>query len=138
MTSPTQKSLAHLRDQGYECAIVEKWNAHIKVRQDLFGFVDILAVGSLGTVAVQSTSKTNVSARIKKICGNHVPNSKKEEDALLRMRSKVLACLAAGWQIEVHGWDSKVSHAAPRIKTITVEDLVQIGATNIEIARTPF
>ena len=41
--TPTQRSLKLLRERGYFCAVVEKWNAHKKIRQDLFGFADILA-----------------------------------------------------------------------------------------------
>ena len=65
--SPTQRSLKKLRDEGYTCAITERWNAHAKIRQDLFGFIDVLAFNDLITLAVQTTSGDNVSARIQKI-----------------------------------------------------------------------
>ena len=64
--TPTQRTLAYLREQGYLCAIVEKWNPHVKIRQDLFGFIDILAIKKDETLAVQCTS-TGVAARVKKI-----------------------------------------------------------------------
>jgi len=59
------------------------------IRQDLFGFIDVLAISDDGEVlAIQCTSKSNMSARIKKIESNpHLP-----------------ACRAAGFQIEVWGW----------------------------------
>ena len=41
-TSPMQRSLKHLRDAGWTCAIVEHWNLHAKIRQDLFGFGELV------------------------------------------------------------------------------------------------
>lgn len=91
--SPTQLSLAALRAQGYVCWIVEHWNAFTKRRVDLFGMWDILGVGPLGTIAVQTTT-TGVSARVKKI-------SDDDHAAALQ------ACREAGWTLQVHGWTSK-------------------------------
>jgi carbonic anhydrase len=69
VTSPTQRSLAYLRKAGYVVAIVERWNPYAKIRQDLYGWIDLLALhpdtGEL--LAVQTTSGTNVSKRVDKI-----------------------------------------------------------------------
>lgn len=46
-TTPTQRTMRQLRDQGSICAVVEKWNQHVGpcgIRQDLFGIVDILVL----------------------------------------------------------------------------------------------
>lgn len=86
--TPTQRSLAHLRNEGYRVATVEKWNPHARIRQDLFGFIDILGVRDGETIAVQTTSGSNVAARVKKIA---------EAEALSDVR-------AAGWKVFVHGW----------------------------------
>lgn len=85
--TPTQRSLAYLREEGYTVAIVERWNPHARIRQDLFGFIDLLAIRKGETLAVQVTS-TGVSSRIKKIM---------ESDYLPKVRD-------AGWRILVHGW----------------------------------
>ena len=42
-TLATQRSLKYLRTLGWQCGIVEHWNAHIGIRQDLWHFADILA-----------------------------------------------------------------------------------------------
>jgi len=86
--SPTKRSLKLMRDQGYLCEVTERWNPFAKIRQDLFNFVDILCIKDGKTVAVQTTSYSNMSARIKKI---------KELDTYPIVRS-------AGWEIVVHGW----------------------------------
>lgn len=91
--SPTQLTLQKLKTDGWTTlAIVEHWNAFARVRQDLFGFIDILAINEKGEVlAVQTTSYTNIYARIKKISLNeHINNVRK-----------------ANWKIEVHGWRKK-------------------------------
>ena len=88
MTSPTQRSLKHLRANGYRAAITEHWNQWARVRQDLFGIIDILAVKDGETVGVQTTSGSNVSARVQKIA---------ESEVTPELRR-------AGWKIVVHGW----------------------------------
>lgn len=44
MTSPTQRTLAECRKRGMVAGVVEKWNPHARVRQDLFGCIDIVAL----------------------------------------------------------------------------------------------
>jgi hypothetical protein len=85
--TPTQRSLKYLREQGYTVAITERWNPFARIRQDLFGFVDLLAIRKGETLAVQTTS-TGVSERIKKI---------QDSEYLPKIRD-------AGWMIHVHGW----------------------------------
>jgi hypothetical protein len=90
--SPTQLTLRHLRAEGWPLVeVVEHWNPHARIRQDLFGFIDVIAVGPQGTLAVQATSATNVSSRVRKI-GEH-PN--------------VAQVREAGWKILVYGWAKK-------------------------------
>jgi hypothetical protein len=85
--TPTQRSLAYLRDEGYLVAIVEHWNPFARIRQDLFGFIDLLAIRRDETLAVQVTA-SGVSSRVKKI---------EASPHLSRVRE-------AGWKIFVHGW----------------------------------
>lgn len=88
MSSPTQRTLKHLRDAGYPLVqVVERWNPYAGVRQDLFGIVDVLAVGA-DIVGVQATSASNVSKRVAKIT---------DSPALPILRK-------AGVRVVVHGW----------------------------------
>lgn len=86
--SPTQRTLKHLRDQGYTCWVVEYYNYFSKKRVDLFGIWDIIAIRKDETVVVQTTASSGVSARIKKI-------SESEHIGM---------CRDAGWKCVVHGW----------------------------------
>lgn len=88
--SPTENTLKELRKRGYRAAVVERWNPHARIRHDLFGFVDVLAVGPDGTIAVQATSYSNISARVRKITEECL-------EALTDVRE-------AGWTVEVWGW----------------------------------
>lgn len=88
MSSPTQRSKAHMEAQGYTVAIVEHWNQWARRRIDLFGFIDLLCIGDGEVVGVQTTSGNNVSARVKKIAEHE----------------NVAAVRKAGIRILVHGW----------------------------------
>lgn len=64
--SPTQRSLEHWRGEGYLCAVVERWNPHARIRQDLYGFIDVLAIKGDDIVGIQATAQ-GVSSRVHKI-----------------------------------------------------------------------
>jgi hypothetical protein len=88
-TSINVKTRDLLKERGFTAVHkVESFNSFTKRYSDLFGIWDFLAVGNGETIAVQVTSKSNVSSRIKKI-----------EDS-----EHIAACREAGWQLEVHGW----------------------------------
>ena len=89
--SPTQRSLEYLRDLGYHCEIVEKWNSFTKQRKDLWGWCDILAIRENEVLAVQVTASA-VADRIKKI----------QESTTVALVRK------AGIRIECHGWRKNV------------------------------
>ena len=72
MPSPTQRSLKHIREKGYNAEITEKFNVWSKTRHDTWNMFDILYFGNqeIGVVGVQTTSGSNVSARIHKLQAN--------------------------------------------------------------------
>lgn len=86
--SPTQLTIRSLKQDGWLVEVVEKYNFFAKVRNDLFGFIDILAIKDGSVLAVQATSKANISSRVNKIA---------EHENIAEVRK-------LGWQIEVWGW----------------------------------
>lgn len=66
-TSPTQRSLKLLRDEGWLVAVVERWCSFTHRRYDLFGMFDLLAVKGALTLGVQCTSGANHVSRVNKI-----------------------------------------------------------------------
>ena len=99
MSSPTQRTLAALRAQGYTAEVVERFNHFAKVRHDLFGFIDVLAIRENEVLGVQACAGSSASARVKKI---------EEHDNLSAVRK-------AGIRIEVHAWRKLVSGWACRV-----------------------
>jgi len=65
--SPTQRSLAYMRELGFLCQVVEHWNPFAHVRQDLYGFIDVLCVKDEDIVGVQACIGSDVSTRMHKI-----------------------------------------------------------------------
>ena len=93
-TSPTQRSLKLMRERGYLCEVTERWNPFAKIRQDLYNFVDVLCINDGETVAVQTTSYSNISARVKKI-------QELETFPIVK---------AAGWKVIIQGWHKDKSN----------------------------
>lgn len=119
--SPTQRSLALLRQRGCLAAVVERWNQYAGphgVRQDLFGFIDVLAVepGENGCLGVQCCASSGMAAHRTKITEEQV--------------EEATAWLVAGNRIELHGWrkvkvtrSGKAMRWTPRVESVTLENL---------------
>lgn len=68
MSSPTSRSLALLRKEGWLAQTVEQFvrfppPGH---RKDLFNIIDILGIKDDETIGIQATSASNMSSRVKK------------------------------------------------------------------------
>ena len=108
-TSPAQRSLKLLRDHGYHAQIVERWNAFAHIRQDLFGWIDIVAVHPEypGILGVQTTTGAHVQERLAKAKSN----------------AALVAWLLAGGRLEVHGWRKLKGRWQMREISVQVGDL---------------
>lgn len=119
-----------MRARGLTCEVAEHYNSFSKKRNDLMGFCDILCLGMdaevptksfypFVAIAVQTTSGSNVSARVKKI--------------MAEPRAKLW--VKAGNLIEVHGWRK----AGPRGKRKTwqcrIEKISLADLTKTETGR---
>ena len=76
--SYTQRTLRECRRRGYNCAVAEKFNAYagpFGIRQDLFGFIDIIAldVSARRIIAIQSTGPSGHARHRRAIIDN--PNA---------------------------------------------------------------
>lgn len=105
--SPTELSLSMLRASGHYCEVTEHFKKPPGMssgyRKDMLGFVDILALKRNITLAVQTTSIGNISARVHKIAGLITFEWAKR----------------AGWMIHVHGWDLEARHGEVRVIDMT-------------------
>lgn len=115
--SPTQRTIRALKDQGMICGSVEKFNPYVGehgIRQDLFGFIDIVALDtSKGIIAIQSCGQSFSAHRNKLL--------EERNDA-------VYEWLRCGGKIELWGWrkvklqrGGKALRWRPRIADITLD-----------------
>jgi hypothetical protein len=109
--TPSARSMALLRNDGWLVDSVEHWNSYARVRQDLFGFLDLIAVKDNVTLGVQSTTYANISARVKKVL---------ENPAFVTLKK-------AGWIIEVHGWKKNNGKWICKRRELTLDDLLTEG-----------
>lgn len=73
--SPMQQTHKYLKDHGFTVAKTEHWNHYAKRRQDLFGFIDTLALNPNtwdALLAVQSTTGDHHADRRDKILAHEV------------------------------------------------------------------
>lgn len=84
----TRRAINDLEKRGYTAANVEKWNSFAHIRQDLWGFADLIAFKPGEVLLVQTTTKSNMAARRTKINSN----------------TTAQAWLQAGHAIELQGW----------------------------------
>lgn len=91
LSSLNQRTIALFEERGYQCDTVESYNAFTRRKKDLFGLFDIVAIGKGETVAIQLTSKSNMSARVKKISNSDI----------------LPELLRSNWKIYVIGWFKK-------------------------------
>lgn len=90
MSSPSARSKAYIAKQGYIVGTVERYCSFTRRRHDLFGFLDLVAIRGPDLVGIQTTSGSNLAARIAKA---------KALDTFAKWR-KV-------GRLEFHGWSKK-------------------------------
>ena len=114
MISNTQKTLKALKDLGWQCGMVERFNTHIGpfgIRQDLFGIIDIIAIKPGAIMGVQSTGQAFA-----------------EHDRKILKSEYLQPWLASGALLELWGWrkikkkrGGKQMIWSPRVKSYPLE-----------------
>ena len=109
--TPTQRSLKHVRDLGWEAQVVEKWQVIPKhpaggVRIDLFGVIDILCLvpNRGGVTGIQTTSGSNSAARRAKI----------------EAEPRMIRWCRAGNSLEIHAWAKRGARGKRKLWTCRV------------------
>jgi len=109
-----------MRKEGYLVDVVERFigGSGFGFRRDYLGFIDLIAVNvdKKETVGVQTTSGSNFSSHVHKICDT--PD----------IRSNALAWLNSGNKIQLHGWRKlgprgKRKKWDCRVQDLTLEDV---------------
>jgi hypothetical protein len=109
--SPTVLSLRELRAQGWRVAVCERWIARLGIKQDVWGFADLLCVHPKARrfLLVQTTTISHLAARIAKA----------------KAKDELRDWLTAGGFFECHGW-TKIA-GSWRCKRVAVQ-LGDLGA----------
>ena len=118
MTSPTQRTLARLREDGWTAQVVERWNPHARIRQDLFGVIDIVAIKpGLPILGIQACAGASHAARRTK--------------ALAEPR--LLTWLAAGGKFEVWSWAKRGPRGERKVWTLRRDEVsgTEFGASAV-------
>jgi hypothetical protein len=101
-----------LRREGFQAAVVERWLPHANVRQDLFGFADVLAFHPRDRrfLLVQATTADHAGHRLNKA----------------RAQPELALWLRAGGAFEVHGWTRREDRWHVRRVAVRPEDLAGV------------
>lgn len=103
MLTPSQRSLALMKQRGYTCQNVEYYNPYSKRRKDLLGFIDILCVGKGEIIGIQATTTS------------HLPN--REQKA--RGTEALYQWLRAGNKFYLHGWAKRGAKGKRKLWKLT-------------------
>ena len=121
-TTSVQRTMRQLRQEGHICAVVERWLAYAAsptgqgppgIRQDLFGFLDIISLAPDAIVGIQCTTGSGHPQHKAKILANEIAPE----------------WLKSGGRIQIWTWrkllvkrGGKAMRWTPRIEEITLED----------------
>jgi hypothetical protein len=113
--SPTERTLKALKEMGCICGVVEKWIPKARIRKDLFGIIDIIALDPVrGIVGVQSTGTD--------FAGHHTKLT-------VECAQASMDWLMAGGRLELWGWrkvkakrGGKAMVYQPRVREYTLDD----------------
>ena len=118
--TPIERTLKELKEANFLVSKVEHFNAHAGCRQDLFGFIDILAVHPrYGTIGVQ-------------VCGSDwAPHIEK---MTVELRERLLLWLAGGNRCILVGWRKlKREGWQPRVREFSLtDDFPELTAERME------
>lgn len=110
--TPTQRTLAEARKIGFSAHVVERWNPHAHIRQDMAGCIDILAwKAGVGTIGIQATSDSNHAARATKV------------RTLLGERDDLREWLAAGNRLEIWSFGKRGERGRRKLWTLRREEI---------------
>ena len=107
---PTARTLKRLRENGWTCDVVERWLGG-KIRKDLFGCIDVLAVKDGRLLAIQSTVGAAHANRVRKSA-----NVKELREFLKVPNSR----------FEVWSWSKRGEHGKRKLWTLRTEGALSV------------
>jgi hypothetical protein len=105
--SPTQRSLKALREDGWTVEVVERWNPYARIRQDLFNFIDMVAIKPGHPITGIQVTAAGASSRVRKI----------------RAEPAAPLWLLAGGSLLVHSWAKRGPRGKRKVYQCRVIDI---------------
>jgi len=138
--SPTARSLDYAKKRGWIASVCERYCAYTRRRFDLFGVFDLVVLDDQwGCVGVQTTSGSNVSARVKKMEAS--PHCQRWLAAGLRAEvwgwRKVAAYKKDGTRSAIDRWALRIVKLQPPLPLAACFELPASQAGNLAIESQP-
>ena len=105
--TPTARSLAELRKRGVVAQVVEQTIPKMFIKRDVFGVIDIIAMGGGHIVGIQATSGSNHAARVAKIL----------EEPRARQ------WIENGGRLQVWSWSKRGERGKRKLWTLRIEEI---------------
>jgi hypothetical protein len=119
--SPTARTLKSLRENGCIAEVVERWIPRTKIRKDLFGCIDIIAICGCKLVGINATDGTSHSKRVNKAL------------ALAAAKPEIEAWLRTGSGLEVWSWALRGGHDERKSYKARVTQLTLNGKGKVRV-----
>lgn len=120
-TSPTKRTLDECRKRGWIAQVVERWNPHARIRQDLFGVIDLVAiVPTLDAGAAGAARSPGAILGIQATSGN-TGGAHAARRAKILAEPRARAWVAAGGRLELWSWAKRGDRGARKLWTLRVE-----------------
>jgi hypothetical protein len=131
VSSPTARTLEKLRKEGWTCAVVEHWNPHAHIRQDLGGGIDVLAWKPKST-GQWSSQILGIQA-----CADTGGSGMAAHRAKLLREPKMATWVAAGGRLEIWAWGKKGARGERklwecRVEVLRLGDFIPAGSEGNE------
>ena len=120
--SPTQRTIAYLKNQGLICGTVERWIPNPRmpgggIRKDLFGFIDIITISRAdGVTGIQS-------------CGQDFIGHQRK--ILFEKKEELFEWLSSGANFQLIGW-RKLKKKRGGSQMIWSPRILEINLNNLE------
>lgn len=101
--SHNARVLKSLRDDGYFAQVVERWDSFSRKKHDLFGIIDVLAIGNCETLAIQVTSRSNGASRRTK----------------MQAAPELQSMVDAGWRVQLWLFDKPTTRWRKKVEDVT-------------------
>ena len=125
---PLQRTKSWLENKGWHCWIVEHWNQFAHIRQDMYGFADLVAIrhDSKGVWAVNACADNGeIMGHIEKylVGWNH------PKKGFIGPNEHLPVWLSAGNRFSVFGWGKRGAAGKRKVWTLRVVEFYLEGPT---------